>query len=294
MELPEEATRNRRSSRGAVTKRPSDLRITERDKWILEGLAKMRFLTTSQLAKLYFTDSRWSANKRLRKLLDADLVKVWVRNLSQDNVYSLNRKGLDVFAEQQADLNQAVSIARELDGNLDHLLAINDVRVVLAGGLAPVGGEILWWKSDWELRSSNREKLIPDAVFKIRWAKGAEQTYALELDNHTKSPRNFLKKVIGYATNKYRHDNVNGSTDLIILVVGKDSKWLERYRSATGATGIKMSMWFTSLEEFKTKKFADAIWQAKNAAEKYSLRELSFYPYGKEGRTNDNGVFQTI
>src|SRR6266542_183754 len=291
MELPEEATRNRRSSRGAVTKRPSDVRITERDRWILEGLGKMRFLTTSQLAKLYFADSRWSANKRLRKLLDGGLINVWVRSLSQDNIYSLSRKGLEAFTEQQADLNSAVGIPRELDGNLDHLLAINDVRVALAGGLAVIGGEIRWWKSDWELRTSGREKIVPDALFMIRWDNNKEQSYAVELDNQTKSPRNFLKKIVGYASSKYRRDDIHGLADVIVLVVGTDSKWLERYRSASGATGISMSIWFTSLDELKGKSVEDAIWKAGNGDEKYSLRDLSFYPYGKEARRGENDGF---
>jgi hypothetical protein len=137
MDLSQDGKINRRRSpRGASVDRISQVRLTERDLWILEGLGQMRFLTTSQLAKLYFDDSRWSANKRLRKLLDSGLAKVWVRSLSQDNIYSLTRKGVNAFNEDKLDLEQKVRLPLDLDGNLDHLLAINDVRITLALGLS--------------------------------------------------------------------------------------------------------------------------------------------------------------
>src|SRR5690242_20012950 len=48
-----------------------NLRLQERDRWILQALQKCRFLTTMQLARLFFGGSTSAANKRLRKLLDS-------------------------------------------------------------------------------------------------------------------------------------------------------------------------------------------------------------------------------
>src|SRR5713226_4851410 len=109
--------RTRRTER---RREPRRLRLTRRDPWILEALGKMRFLTTTQLARLAFQGSRWATNKRLRKLLDRGLVGVWVRNLAQENVYSLDRAGLRLLTEQ--DENASWSVPRGLEGNLDHLL----------------------------------------------------------------------------------------------------------------------------------------------------------------------------
>ena len=89
------------------------MRLTGRDLEILEAVGKLRFTTTSQLARLYF-DSRSGANKRLQKLLDAGLVKVWLRQLADENVYSLTRAGLKALDAG------GVSVPRELDGNLEH------------------------------------------------------------------------------------------------------------------------------------------------------------------------------
>src|SRR5215510_5769563 len=98
-----ENTRKRRTPREAVMGCSSDVRVTERDTDIIEALAKTRFLTTSQLARLFFGSSRWSANKRLRKLLALSLVRVWVRSLSEDNIYSLAVPGLRFIKKSQSD-----------------------------------------------------------------------------------------------------------------------------------------------------------------------------------------------
>ena len=74
-----------------------DIRLQDRDAWLLGALGRMRFLTTSQLAQLGFGGSRWAANKRLRRLLDAGLVRVWVRDLAKENIYSLDRAGAKTF-----------------------------------------------------------------------------------------------------------------------------------------------------------------------------------------------------
>src|SRR2546427_10721917 len=139
---------------------PPAVRLQDRDHWILESLRKMRFLTTAQLAQLFFEGSKSAANKRLRKLLDAGLIRSWVRDLAKDNVYSLDRRGVDVLGEPDPGMNHTVP--RGLDGNLEHLLAIHQVRISLALGLPGIGDEIAWWRSDWELRSSFRERIIPD------------------------------------------------------------------------------------------------------------------------------------
>ena len=84
----------KRASRHVSGRLHQKLRLSERDLWLLEGLAKMRFLTTSQISKLYFNGARWYPQKRLRNLFDAGLVKTWVRSLAEENIYSITRRGL--------------------------------------------------------------------------------------------------------------------------------------------------------------------------------------------------------
>ncbi len=261
-------------------------RLTERDLWILESVGKMRFLTTSQLAQLHFEGSRSAANKRLRKLLDAGLIRSWVRDLAQDNVYSLDRKGLGVLDDPDPGMNHTVP--RGLDGNLDHLLAINQVRISLALGLPGVG-EIAWWRSDWELRSSFRERIIPDALFAIRWESG-EQAFALEVDNCTRSTRTFLRKVLAYRARKSLGQPLYGLREFLILVVGRDEQWLERYRLSVAHARLGSRIWFTSLSDLTTTGTLGEIWRGADEHEKYSLRTVALLPYGKEGPNAEDAI----
>lgn len=266
----------RRLGRGA-------LRSTERDRWILEALGKMRFLETCQIARLAFGGSRWAANKRLRKLLDAGLVRVWVRDLARDNVYSLMRAGADQLAER-SDGETPWPVPRGLDGNLDHLLAINEVRISLALGLGEVGGEIKYWRSDWELRAFHRGRIVPDALFALgRAGDGHSHIFALEVDNATRSPRGFLAKLLRYGTLRVRGRSLYGVEDFLLLVVGRDERWVERYRQALAHLRLGLSVWFATLPLLGREGALGPIWITADGEETYSLRSLASLPYGKEG-----------
>src|SRR5215472_13600515 len=215
----------KRSPRAVANPRRASIRLTDRDLWLLEGLAKMRFLTTGQLANLYFNGSHWYANKRLRNLLDAGLLKAWVRSLSEENIYSITKRGFASIEENDFSMIPEIKTPRRLDENLNHLLAINEIRTSLVMTLPEVSGEIAWWRSDWELRSLGRERIIPDGLFLIRWHALKEQAYALEVDNNTRSSRNFLKKILTYVALQTRGKGIYGVTDPLILVAGSERKW---------------------------------------------------------------------
>ncbi len=257
------------------------IRLQERDVWILEAVAKMRFLTTTHLAKLAFAESRWAANKRLRKLLDAGLIRVWVRDLAKDNVYSLTRAGVRVL-EEKANDDGVPRVPRGLDGNLDHLLTINQVRIAVALGLSQAEGELRWWRSDWEFSRHGRQGLVPDALFAVRWNGESEHVFALEVENRSNSRRAFVRKVLRYAAWRRRSDF--GPADFVILVVVRDPQWMERYRLALGCTREELHIWFTTLEALEKKGVKGRIWKTTGREENYSLRDLTSLPYGKEGR----------
>ncbi len=259
------------------------LRLTERACWLLEALGKMRFLTTSQVAGLGFNGSRWAAQKRLRRLFDRGLVRVWVRDLASDNLYSLDRAGATVL-DGQSHESGAWSTPRGLNRNLEHLLAINQVRVFLVLGLQELGGEILWWRSDWELRTRFRDKVIPDALFLIEWVGMGKQVFALEVENCSRSPRKFITKILRYRSLVARGGGLYGTADFITLVVGRDDRSLERYRISLGHAQLSSRVWFTALEELEANGAGGAIWRSLGADRCHSLRDLSTLPYGKEGQ----------
>jgi hypothetical protein len=236
------------------------LRIVDRDLEILEAVGKLRFTTTSQLVRLYF-HSRSGANKRLRKLLDAGLVKVWLRQLAEENVYSLTRDGLKTLDAS------GISVPRELDGNLGHLLMLNEVRIRFALGLEPIGGSLAWWRSEWDLRAHGKERIIPDALFAVSWEE-AEQIFALEVENQSSYPQGILRKLLGYRATP----ELYGTKRYRILIVGRHPPTLARYRQGVLAAGIGKESWFARLEDIGD--FREDIWEAGGEDRNYSFRTL--------------------
>ncbi len=252
------------------------LRFTERDHWILEALGKMRFVTTSQLTRLHFK-SRWGANKRLRRLLDSGLIRTWVRSLSEENVYSLDRAGVRLLEKSGA--GDGWTVPRGLDRNLDHLLAINQVRVSLAVSLADAGGEILWWRSDWELRKGVRGEPVPDALFEVQWENSTSRVFALEVENGGRSPRRFLRKILAYAKVR-RGEALLGFSDLTLLVVCRNPRELDRYRDLVVSAGVEVSVGFARLDELG--QGSKAPWVRTREDETHSLQGLVSLAYRKE------------
>jgi hypothetical protein len=236
------------------------MRQTERDLEILEAVGKLRFTTTSQLARLYF-HSRSGANKRLRKLLDAGLVKVWVRQLAEENVYSLTREGLKTLDAS------GISVPRELNGNLGHLLMLNEVRIRFAFGVEAIGGGLSWWRSEWDLRAHGMERIIPDALFAVSWEE-AEQIFALEVENQTRYPQGIRQKLLGYRATP----ELYGSKHYRILIVGRHPPTLARYRQEVLRAGIGMDSWFACLEDIG--EFHEEMWEAGNDDRIYSFKTL--------------------
>ena len=92
-----------RASRTVRIGRTVKVQINERDRWMLDALARMQFLTTRQIARLLFSGSLSPARRRLRKLFDAGLIRVWIRSLNADNVYSLTPQGRQVLQEESEE-----------------------------------------------------------------------------------------------------------------------------------------------------------------------------------------------
>ncbi|MGH7489863.1 MAG: replication-relaxation family protein, partial [bacterium] len=255
----------RRASRRHRRAEKCALRLTKRDPWILEDLAKMRFATTGQLARLHFGESRSAANKRLRRLLDAGLVRVWVPRLDGENIYGLASPGMRLLGESDP---RERSAPRGLDGNIAHLLAVNSVRVAIAVTIGELGAELDWWRSYWELDACFKEPVIPDALFRVRVAD-RHQVFALELDRTTPAPKAFLRRILNYEAMGGRG---YGVSELAILIVGSHG-WLERYRLLVAQHPLRIPLWFASLSDIVTEG-ALASWRSVRGDLVPSLRAL--------------------
>jgi hypothetical protein len=243
------------------------LRLTERDLWLLEAVSKFRFATTGQLARLGFGGSHHAARKRLRRLFDHGLVRVWTTSLSAPNVYSITPKG--VLAEDEA---LSIKAPRGLDGNLDHLIRTNDVRVTVTLGLHNLGGELVFWRPDWELRAL-KSRVAPDALFGVRFPDEVRH-YALELDNRSRSPKGFIRKMLGYREFRHHAHEWLGIDELVVLVVCREPRWMERYRRALQDAGVEVPAWFATLRNVDVAGLSAPIWRGAFGSDSKTFTEL--------------------
>lgn len=211
---------DRRQSRHERRSGPGQIMIQERDVRILRLLAEYRLLTTSQLHGMCF-GARSKALRRLRQMYDAGLIDRIHRPVirgSSEIVYILTKKGHGLFQQSggyaDADrFSEFKPVAKETSlFFLDHELALIAFRLALDKECRDAQTEILFWKSDHELRVSRDGKrrilrvqtfdgdilpLLPDAFCGIRTMKG-KSYYFVEMDMGSESLKRVERKFKAY------------------------------------------------------------------------------------------------
>jgi len=186
----------RRRSRDARPE-PKAFRLGERDIRIMQGLARMKLARTTMLQRLYFGD-RSTASRRLAKLVALKLANVFVPHLNSENVYGLSERGRVVLLERGVDDNE-IHVGRSIRrADLEHLLAINEVRVALVRGCRGSNITIDFFRSDSDLRrlaGLTPPSYLPDALVRLR--SGSVTTgLVIEVDTGSEGSRYFLSRKV--------------------------------------------------------------------------------------------------
>jgi DNA-binding Lrp family transcriptional regulator len=144
------------------------MRLVDRDKQILKKLEICKWLTTSQIQRLYFPHASLDAvRKRLRKLGAAGYIRSYQPDRMSEALH-----GLGAVPKQ-----------------VDHLVAINTIRI----HAEQAGAEFFY--ANWELGSFDwNYAVIPDAILKT------DSVYLIEYDSGTESLQQFKDKLRLYAT----------------------------------------------------------------------------------------------
>jgi len=266
---------------------PARDRVTQRDQSLLLALARTRYLSTRLIALLLFHGSRRLANRCARRLRDLGLIRRWVTTQNSDYICGLTVAGRRVLETAEDDLPATIQCPRELDAQFAHELVINSVRVRLSLAVERSGGELCWWRSNRELRAAGRQVTIPDALFAIEWPDGAEQVYALEVEHRTRALQSFLKKAARYAAAAYRPGGIYGERNLVVLVVGADPIWLDRYRAASARLARPITIGFTTLADIERAGPTAAVWQTPAGNSLY-LRDLGTCTSGRYTSASEN------
>jgi hypothetical protein len=168
------------------------VKLTTRDKRILGKCADSQWLTTNQIHALFFRDKTLDAvRKRLRKLVEANYLKAVQTRYFIDSFHTLDDAGIKLVRLTRP----GIQLHRTVPEHLEHLTAINDVRIAVESSDI----KLRFFYAHWELQTLGwKYPVIPDAAFSV--VTDRTSTCMVEIDRGTELNRDIQKKFEGYAT----------------------------------------------------------------------------------------------
>jgi hypothetical protein len=292
--MPVEEKAKKRLPRYKVATTPPPMRLTERDQRIVEWVYLFRFLTREHIHLLEFKDKSIAAcQKRLTFLyhngyLDAVLKPIPSGYGSSKRVYCLSERGRGLIAHMYDSVDPKEikwkKSYNDVEGYfLEHILAINDVRVALTVATKEKC-YTLEWTPEWDLKAlkekvEDPEKsgkyiaITPDSYFVIK-TQGKKASFFLEADRATEANKRFKEKVRGYVeyvrTKKYQERYKTIS--LRVLVVTTTKERLKNLMNTTQSVNGASFFWFTTFKEANPENIlSKPIWLSTGREDKINL-----------------------
>jgi hypothetical protein len=166
------------------------LRCTERDKKLMVKCGLCRWLTTTQIQRLYFPTATVNAvQKRLRKLAEAGFLRTHREDILSEALHATGPKGKVILEEQGLEPCGGNEVSRQIA----HLVGINDIRISVETGTVPVA----YFLAHWQFASMGwTHPVIPDAVFALRFPD--RRNFVVEYDRATESVPVLVSKLRAY------------------------------------------------------------------------------------------------
>ncbi len=252
-------------------------RVTDRDLELLYAIGRMKLATTHQLADIFFGDPK-TASRRLRKLLALGLVSVFVLAQERPNIYALSERGREALeggGYATAGLHLARGVQRK---DLDHLLAVNDVRAVLVAEAPAARAQVTLFLADPDFRRAAGlapPAYLPDALVALQ-VGGVERRLVLELDRSTERARHFaghkVRTLVAIAG--ARASCLGLAWPWTVLVLARGERRIARLASAAAAEGAGSLLAFGDLDAFVEAPYATPLRAPRDALEGVAGRTL--------------------
>jgi hypothetical protein len=166
------------------------VRLSDRDLKVLAKCAAAKWLTTSQLQRLYFPSvTADAARKSLRRLSRARYLTSFRENRMAEALHAIGPKGKAVLEAQGV----SVELSRTPPRQIGHMIGLNDLRVAVEAE----ADRVAYFFACWELGKLGWVyPLIPDAVLALKFPE--RYTFVLEYDRGTETIETLLHKLQSY------------------------------------------------------------------------------------------------
>jgi hypothetical protein len=255
-------------------KTPPSMRLTDRDKRIVEAVYRMRFLTSEQIKFWEFEDGSMTAcRRRLALLYHNDYLSAINMPMSagygsSKRIYCLSKKGIalisHLYSEEEAKKIKWSDKQNKVEHFfIEHTLAINDIWIAFSKAVVATGNyDLIWFKESeikgWKEKVDDPENsgktlaITPDAFLSLT-GNSKRANYFLEVDRATESNRRWRDKIRGYveyALSGRYHDKFK-SESLRVLTVTTSPERLTNLIKTTKSVEHADFFLFTTYEQVK-------------------------------------------
>lgn len=249
------------------------VQIQKRDIDILKALLACRFLSTSQIQRVFFEKNRSVVCSRLnKKLLPQKIVNRHypkIRFQNTEAIYSLGSEGARILKEKLG-VDARVNLGSPSFSSLflNHLLEINEFWIALRDACQPSYGNctlVSWWtehKIRKKIQPTGETTPIPDARFVLKYQDGTKGSFLLEIDRGSEKMQVIQSKVRTYLEYYLsgRHEVDYGFKKFRVLVVVPNRTRLEKALKAAAEAGANNMFLFGLKEDVTPKSILGRVW----------------------------------
>jgi protein involved in plasmid replication-relaxation len=220
------------------------LRCTDRDKKLIVKCGLCRWLTTTQIQRLYFPRATVNAvQKRLRKLTEAGYLRTHRESMLTEALHTTGPKGKVIFEEKGLEHTGGNEVSRQIA----HLVGVNDIRIAVETGAIPVA----YFFAHWQLAHLGwMHPVIPDATFAL--VLPGRRTFAVEYDRATESSSVLVAKLCTY------QEGLPGFPIEAVLIITERDRRRESLSREIRKRDFSLKVLMATLAELQAKSMVDS------------------------------------
>jgi hypothetical protein len=220
------------------------VRLTDRDMRMLVKCTVCRWLTTTQIKRLYFPKATLNAvQKRLRRLSEAGYVRTYREHPTSEAIHAVGPKGKPLVEEKGFEAAPGAEVPRQIE----HLLGVNEIRTAVEVG--PV--RIAYFFAHWQLSNLGwTYQVIPDAVLAVQ--SPGRRTFIVEYDRSTETLEELLQKLRCYDR------GLTGFPFEAVLILTERTRRLDLLAGELRRKNLSVPVLASTLEEIQARGFFES------------------------------------
>ncbi len=219
------------------------LRCTERDKKLIVKCSLCRWLTTTQIQRLYFPGATVNAvQKRLRKLAEEGYLRTHREGILSETLHAAGPKAKAIFEANGLEYIGGNDVSRQIE----HLAGVNDIRIAVETGTVPIA----YFFAHWQLANVGwTHAVIPDAVFGVRGP--SLRNFVVEYDRATEGLTVLVAKLRTY------QEGLRGFSFEAAVIVTERDRRMDSVRREVRKRNISLPVLVGTLAELQATGMAD-------------------------------------